>query len=185
MKNFKAIILIIISIILTPLASACSKNDSGIDDSYGDFVGVAFYQKTSDNHYERYRKSPAQANNLIVTKDNKISYTEKTESLFYIYSTDKITSSTSSENLITNTISENFKIESPKIYFNLERISENTNILIYYIYKTSDSTYMLLFQKEVTGIVNEETTIELAIKSDEFNQVVLTLSTNLASREKY
>ena len=115
MKNFKAIILIIISIILTPLASACSKNDSGIDDSYGDFVGVAFYQKTSDNHYERYRKSPAQANNLIVTKDNKISYTEKTESLFYIYSTDKITSSTSSENLITNTISENFKIDGRKI----------------------------------------------------------------------
>ncbi len=185
MKNFKAIILIIISIILTPLASACSKNDSGIDDSYGDFVGVAFYQKTSDNHYERYRKSPAQANNLIVTKDNKISYTEKTESLFYIYSTDKITSSTNSENLITNTISENFKIESQKIYFNLERISENTNILIYYIYKTSDSTYMLLFQKEVSGIENEETTIELTIKSDEFNQVVLTLSTNLASREKY
>lgn len=185
MKNIKAIILIIISIILTPLASACSKNDNNIDDSYGDFVGVAFYQKTSDNHYERYRKSPTQANNLIVTKDNKISYTEKTESLFYIYSTHKITSSTSSENLITNTISENFKIDGQKIYFNLERISENTNILIYYIYKTSDSTYMLLFQKEVTDIANGETTIELAIKTDEFNQVVLTLSTNLASRKKY
>lgn len=186
MKHLKLILSIIFSIFITLSVSACSKND---DDDFVDnteFVGIAFYQKAEENnYYSRYKKNPAQINDLIVTRNNEIAYTEKIDYLFYFYCKNKISSSTKSSDFLSNTTASNFKIENNSLSLSIERISEPTDVLIYFIYKNEDGSYKFSFQKEVTNLNAENTEIELEISNEDFSKIHLTLSTNLTSSKNY
>lgn len=184
MIKIKRFINITLCFVMAFLFAACSdkNNDSTASTT---FVGIAVFQNSIENtKWESVNKDKTLINNIIETKDNKISYTADPAFLFYVYTQNEINSNTQDSEFISNTTKDIVSISNRKISFTFERIAEDTDILIYFIYKTSDG-YFLKFIKEQSNISSSSETISLDIESDNFDTVELNLKVNLSVKEKY
>ena len=164
--------------------SACSKQNNKTNTKV--FVGIAIYQKVENNlNWSKFTAKPSAINNLISTENNKIKVDENPALLFYIYSQNKITTATTDDTFISNTTKDKVSIKDNTISFRFERIIENTEILIYYIYKLEDNSYYLEFQDTKTNISNSTEMFEIEIKHNLFSKIKLTLETNLTIKDEY
>ena len=62
---------------------------------------------------------------------------------------------------------------------------EDTEILIYYIFKLEDNTYYLEYKETKENILSETETFELGITHNLLSKVTLTLETNLTIKKEY
>ena len=184
MKRFKIIIAVIISIILPFSFSGCSKPETENDARI--FVGLAIYQKLDgDLNWSKFKAKPSAINNIILTEEDKIVTSEEPELLFYVYTQNEITSNTTDNNYISNTTKDEVTIKDNEINFRFERIIEDTEILIYYIYKLEDNTYYLEYKEIKNNIKNNTENFELDITHSLFSKINLTLETNLSIKKEY
>ena len=121
---------------------------------------------------------------MIETKDNKLVYSENQEFLFYVYSQNEITSIFNDSDFISNTTRDVVEIKNNTLNFTLERIAENTDVLVYFIYKNNDG-YFLKFIQEENNISKETETINMEINNPHFNKVQLILDVNLSVKKEY
>lgn len=144
------------------------------------FVGIAFYQNSSENNkWSVVKNNKSIINNMIETKNNKIVYNENPEFLFYIYSQNEINLETKDSDYISNTTRNAVTLTDQTLTFTLERLAEDTDVLIYFIYKDKDS-YYLKFIKEQEHITSESETILINLSNNKFTQISLTLKINLS-----
>jgi hypothetical protein len=184
MKRFKIIIAVLISIILPFSFLGCSKSETENDTRI--FVGIAIYQKLNSNlNWSKFSAKPNAINNIVSTKDDKIVVDEEPELLFYVYTQNEITSSTTDKDFISNTTKDTVTVRDSAINFRFERMIEDTEILIYYIYKLEDNTYYLEYQETKTNIKNETESFEFNITHSLFSKINLTLETNLSIKKEY
>lgn len=163
---------------------ACSKPNDEKDTKI--FVGIAIYQKLDNNlNWSKFTAKPNAINNIISTENNKIILDENPELLFYVYTQNEITSKTSDSDFISNTTKDTVSIKDSKINFRFERMLEDTEILIYYIYKLEDNTYYLEYKESKSDITKETENFELDITHDLFSKIKLTLETNLTIKKEY
>lgn len=184
MKRFKIIIAVLISIILPFSFLGCSKSETENDARI--FVGIAIYQKLNSNlNWSKFSAKPNAINNIVSTKDDKIVVDEEPELLFYVYTQNEITSSTTDKDFISNTTKDIVTINNNTINFRFERMVEDTEILIYYIFKLEDNTYYLEYKELKENVSNETESFELNITHNLFSKINLTLETNLAIKKEY
>ena len=184
MKRFKIIIAVLISIILPFSFSGCTKSETENDARI--FVGLAIYQKLDgDLNWSKFKSKPSAINNIISTEEDKIVTSEEPELLFYVYTQNEITSNTTDSDYISNTTKDEVTIKDNKINFRFERMIEDTEILIYYIYKLEDDTYYLEYKEIKTNIKNNTENFELDITHSLFSKINLTLETNLSIKKEY
>ena len=184
MKCLKTILIVLLVAFLPFLYSACSNKDDNKDSKV--FVGVAIYQKLDGNlNWEKFSNKPNAVNNLISTQDNKIALDEEPELLFFVYSQNTITSSTTDENFISNTTRDEVTIKNDSLSFRLERIIEDTDIMIYYIYKLKNGDYYLEYKDTKSGLSKETEYFELDLTNNTFSKIKLTLETNLTIKDEY
>lgn len=184
MKRFKIIIAVLISIILPFSFSGCSKSETENDTRI--FVGLAIYQKLDgDLNWSKFKAKPSAINNIISTEEDKIVTSEEPELLFYVYTQNEITSKTTDSDYISNTTKDEVTIKNNKINFRFERMIEDTEILIYYIYKLEDDTYYLEYKEIKSNIKNNTENFELDITHSLFTKINLTLETNLSIKKEY
>ena len=182
MKKLLKYISIAMSFVLLFLVSACTNNNSDPDI---DFVGIAIFQNSVENNkWNSIKQDKTLINNIIETKDNKIVYDADPEFLFFIYSQESISSYTKNSDYISNTTRDEVEITENKIKFTIERIAEDTDILIYFIYKI-DGEYYLKFVKEAENISSDSKTIILDIDNDHFDKIELNLEINLSTKKEY
>ncbi len=184
MKNIKQIItLILISFLLPFSLVACSDNS---DDNNKLFVGVAIYQKQENNlNWAKFNAKPNAINNIISTEDNKIKLEDELEPLFFVYSINEIPSTIKDSDFISNTTRDKVKLNNNTLSFRLERIIEDTEILIYFIYKLESGDYYLEYKEIKTNISKSTEMFELSIINDNFSKINLTLETNLTINDEY
>lgn len=164
---------------------ACSKNKEKETETKI-FVGVAIYQNLNNQlNWSKFKENPNSINNIISTENNKITLDENPELLFYVYTQNEITSSTSDSDFISNTTKDTVSIKDSKINFRFERIIEDTEVLIYYIYKHKDNSYYLEYKESKSDISKETENFELDITHDLFSKIKLTLETNLTIKNEY
>ena len=184
MKRFKIIIAVLISIILPFSFLGCSKSETENDARI--FVGIAIYQKLNSNlNWSKFSAKPNAINNIVSTKDDKIVVDEEPELLFYVYTQNEITSSTTDKDFISNTTKDTVTINNNTINFRFERMVEDTEILIYYIFKLEDNTYYLEYKESKENVSNETETFKLNITHNLFSKINLTLETNLTIKKEY
>lgn len=173
----------ILCLILISFCSACIQSPA--KSSNAKFVGIAIYQNSVENSkWENIIDDESLINHLIETEDDKIVYDQDPEFLFYVYSQNEITNDTKDSDYISNTTKDKVILESQTLKFTIERLAEETDILIYFIYKIDDE-YYLEFVKAQDNISNESETISLEIENDYFNQIELNLKINLSVKEEY
>lgn len=184
MKYLKHIITIILITILLPFSSfACSDKN---DDDENIFVGIAIYQKIENNlNWSKFNAKHSAINNLISTKNDKIEIDENPELLFVIYSQNEITSTSKDNDFISNTTRDKVEIKDNTLSFRFERIIEDTDILIYFIYKLESGDYYLEYKESKTNLSHDTETFELNIKNDNFSKIKLSLETNLTIKDEY
>lgn len=181
--NFKKIIYFAFCLLILCFSCSCTPNNPTYDDA--NLVGVAIYQNAPENNkWNVVENNKSIINNLIETKENKIVYNENPEFLFFIYSQNILNNSSKNTDFISNTTRDNVYFEDSILTFNIERIAEPTDILIYFVYK-ENNTYYLKFIKEVNNISNEIASIVLKTKHPNFTAINLTLSTNLSVKKEY
>jgi len=184
MKRFKIIIAVLISIILPFSFLGCSKSETENDARI--FVGLAIYQKLDGNlNWSKFKAKPSAINNIISTEEDKIVTSEEPELLFYVYTQNEITSNTTGSDYISNTTKDEVVINDNKINFRFERMIEDTEILIYYIYKLEDNTYYLEYKEIKSNIKNNTENFELDITHSLFSKISLTLETNISIKKEY
>ena len=105
--------------------------------------------------------------------------------LFYIYTQNEITSSTTDSDFISNTTKDEVSIDNHIINFRFERIIEDTEILIYYIYKLEDNSYYFEYKEAKNNITDKTENFELDITHNLFSKIKLTLETNLTIKNEY
>ena len=182
--NLRKIINAFLCLILIFLSSACSKKNKNIT-SESSFVGIAFFQNSTENaKWNNIKQDPSLINNIIETNDDKITYSDDPAFLFYVYTNESINKNTKDESFISNTTKDLIIIENSTITFNLERIAENTEVLIYFIYKI-DEKYYLKFVKHQDNISEGSETIILDIDHEDLEKVKLVLNVNLSTKEEY
>lgn len=184
MKQLKILLIVFLSVIFPFITSACSNKDPIPETK--DFVGIAYYQKLDGNlNWTKFSKKPNAINNIISTKDNKIVLDEDPELLFFIYTQNKITQNTTNSDFLSNTTRDSISISNNTISFRAERMIEDTEILIYYIYKLKDSTYYLEYKETKINITKTTENFEFEITHELFSKITLTLETNLTINSKY
>lgn len=186
MKIIKRILTLCMILISVTIFAGCKNNNNNDSTSAKEFVGVAIFQNQEINkNWTKIKNNPAAINNYVSTKENKLVLSDNASFLFYAYSQDKITSETNLDNLITNTTIANAKISSNTFSIEMERIAEETDILTYYIYKLEDDTFYLEYARETDNITNASQKINLNLKSEYFNNIKLTVKTNVTTSKKY
>ena len=184
MKNFKTFISIILIALIFPLSCLACSNKKDEDKKI--FVGIAIYQKIQNNlNWSKFTAKHSAINNIISTSEDKISVDEEPELLFYVYNQKEITSTINDDDFISNTTRDKVKLNDGTLSFRLERIIEDTEILIYYIYKLHSGNYYLEYKDSKNNITNETETIELDITNNNFSKIKLTLETNLTIKDEY
>lgn len=184
MIKFKKIISLLICVIAVVFVSACSPDKNNAS-SQSEFVGVAIFQNSIENtKWKAINKDKTLVNNIIETNDNKIIYSDDPAFLFYVYTQDSIGLETKDSSFLSNTTREKVLISDNKITFTFERLAEDTDILIYFVYKTTDG-YYLKFIKSEDNISQDSETILLDIQHSNFTQVELNLKINLSINDKY
>lgn len=184
MKYLKSILIVLLVAILPFSVLACSdKND---DKNTKVFVGIAIYQKLDGNlNWEKFNNKPNAVNNLISTINDKIVLDEEPELLFFVYSQNEITSNTTDKDFISNTTKDKVTIKDNTLSFRLERIIEDTEILVYYIYKLNSSDYYLEYKDSKSNITNETEVFEFDTTNNHFSKIKITLETNLTIKDEY
>lgn len=183
MKRLKTILALIIAALLPTTFSACSKPN---EPSTKKFVGIAIYQNLNDNlNWSKFNEKHNSINNIISTKDNKINVDEEPTLLFFIYCQNEITSTLNDDAFISNTKRDCVELKDKNLSFRFERIIEDTDILIYYIYKLNTGDYYLDYKDSKSNITNETEIIELEIENTSFTNIKLTLETNLTIKDEY
>ena len=186
MKKINNILAILMILILPFSIAACSKETEKRNNDTKIFVGIAIYQKLNENlNWSRFNEKPSTINNIISTKDNKIILNENPELLFYIYSQNKITESTIDENFITNTQKETVLIKDNSINFTMARIIEDTEILVYYIYKLEDNSYYLEYYGKKENISKDSESFDFDISHKLFSNIKLSIKKNLSIKKEY
>ena len=176
--KFKKLITFVLCMLISLFSTACLSANQKNSNPY--FVGVAFYQSSHENNkWNTVKNNTSIINNMIETKDDKIVYNENPEFLFYVYSQNAISPNTEDRDYISNTTRKPVTLSNKILTFTLERLAEETDILIYFIYKDKNS-YYLKFIKEQANITNESETITLNISDKDFTQIRLTLKINLS-----
>lgn len=182
--KIKRIINIFLCVLLLFISSACSTKDTATESS-AKFVGIAIYQNSTENSkWNNIKDDTSLINNMIETKDNKLVYSDNQEFLFYVYSQNEITSIFNDSDFISNTTRDVVEIKNNTLIFTLERIAENTDVLVYFIYKNDDG-YFLKFIQEENNISKETETINMEINNPHFNKVQLILDVNLSVKKEY
>ena len=185
MKNLKSIFVILLATIIPFSFSACSKNKPK-ETEIKKFVGVAIYQNLNNQlNWSKFIEKPNAINNIISTENDKIVVDENPELLFYVYTQNEITSQTIDSDYISNTTRNDILIKDNQITFHIERIFEDTDVLIYYIYKLENATYFLEYQTTKTNINAESESFDIDITHDLFSTVELKLETNLSIKKEY
>ena len=162
----------------------CSKSNNEKDTKI--FVGIAIYQKLDNNlNWSKFSAKPNAINGIISTEENKIVLDEEPELLFYVYTQNEITSNTANTDYISNTTKDTVTVSDSAINFRFERMIEDTEILIYYIYKLEDNTYYLEYQETKTNIKNKTESFEFNVTHSLFSKINLTLETNLSIKKEY
>ena len=183
MKHIKILLILVLSLIIPFSGLACSKSE---EPDTKKFVGIAIYQKLDGNlNWSKFSAKPNAINNIISTKDDKIILDEEPELLFYVYTQNEISSNTSDKDFISNTTKDTVTIKNNAINFRFERMVEDTEILIYYIFKLEDNTYYLEYKETKENISSETETFELGITHNLLSKVNLTLETNLTIKKEY
>lgn len=186
MKIIKSILTLCMILISVTVFAGCKNNTNNDNESAKAFVGIAIFQNQEINkNWKKIKNNPIAINNYVSTKDNKLVLSDNANFLFYAYSQDKITSETNLNNLITNTKVANAKISSNTLSVEMERIAEETDILTYYIYKLEDNTFYLEYATKTDNITNASQKINLNLKTEDFNNIKLTVKTNLTTLKKY
>lgn len=184
MKCLKTILIVLLVAFLPFLYSACSKKDDNQESKV--FVGIAIYQRLDGNlNWEKFNNKQNAVNNLISTQNNKIALDEEPELLFFVYSQSTITSNTTDDDFISNTTRDKVTIKDDSLSFRLERIIEDTDIMIYYIYKLKNGDYYLEYKDTKTGLSKETEYFELDLTNNTFSKIKLTLETNLTIKDEY
>lgn len=184
MKNFKTLLSIILIALILPISCLACSNKNDEDEKI--FVGIAIYQKIQNNlNWSKFNAKHSAINNIISTSEDKISVNEEPELLFYIYSQKEITSNINDDDFISNTTRDKVKLNDGTLSFRLERIIEDTEILIYYIFKLDSGDYYLEYKDSKTNITNKTETINLDITNSNFSKIKLTLETNLTIKDEY
>ena len=166
------------------VSSACSPANINKEPKY-EFVGIAIYQNSKENtKWINVKNDPSLINNMIETQDDKIVYKDEPAFLFYLYTQAAISTSTLNDSYISNTTRDEVTINNNTINFKMERIYEQTDVLIYFVYKNKDS-YHLNFIKEQDNISNESETIVIDIENESFNKVKIDLEINLSTKKEY
>ena len=174
---------ICLCLIMISFFAACSYSPSNSSNSK--FVGIAIFQSSVENSkWDNIKDDESLINHLIETDDDKIVYDQDPEFLFYIYTQNEITNNTKDSDYISNTTRDKVLLDNQTLTFTFERLAEETDILIYYIYKIDDE-YYLEFIKSQDNISNESETISLDIDNDYFNKIELNLKINLSVKEEY
>ena len=164
---------------------ACSKKKSEPTETK-QFVGIAIYQKLNENlNWSKFSEKPNAINNIISTKDNKIEVDENPELLFYVYSQNEITTNLSNSDFISNTTIDTVSIKDNTLSFRFERIIEDTEILVYYIYKLKTNDYYLEYISTKSNITKDSESFEFDISNNSFQKIKLTLETNLTIKKEY
>ena len=186
MKNLKNILAIFMILILPFSFIACSNKTDNNDKSTKIFVGIAIYQKLNGSlNWSKFNEKPSTVNNIISTKNNKIILDEDPELLFFIYSQNEITGSTKDENFITNTQKETVSIKDNSINFTIARIIEDTEILVYYIYKLENNSYYLEYYGKKDNVSKDSESFTFEISHDLFSNINLKLEKNLSIKKEY
>ena len=187
MKYIKFLISMILTVAISFSFSACSNSKENLEEPFEKiFVGLAIYQKLDNNlNWKKFNEKHNSINNLVSTINNEFTFDEDPSLLFYIYSKDEITSATSDSKFISNTVKDKVHIQNDCISFRFERIVEDTDILIYLIYKLEDSSYYLEYLNSKQNLTNETETIELNFTHKTFSKINLTLETKLSISETY
>lgn len=170
-------------IISTSVCCSCKPNqdDKNIK---RDFYGVAFYQKIDgDSSWSTIKNKPSKATNLITTVDDEIIYSDFPATLFYVYSKTTITQNTDANCFTTNTTINQTLIKDNQICFEIEKILECSEMLIYFIYKSNNSYYLSFISYE-TNITNG-TELEFQLQDNAISKVKITFKDNLSKNEKY
>lgn len=184
MKYLKLLLAFLLAVVFPMTAIACSNKSESSENKI--FVGIAFYQKLEDNlNWSKFNAKPNAINNIISTKDNKLVLDENPELLFYVYTQNEITSNTTDSDFISNTTKDNISITNNTLSFRLERIVEDTEILIYYIYKLKDNSYYLEYKETKASITKATENFDLEINHSLFNKITLKLETNLTIKNEY
>ena len=184
MKYLKLLLAFLFAVVFPVSAIACSNKSENSENKI--FVGIAFYQKLENNlNWTKFNGKPNTINNIISTKDNKLVLDENPELLFYIYTQNEITSNTTDADFISNTTKDEVSISNNTMSFRLERMIEDTEILIYYIYKLKDNSYYLEYKETKTSITKATENFELEITHPLINKITLTLETNLTIKNEY
>ena len=184
MKQIKTLLCLIISAIFILPISGCKNPENDKDAKI--FVGIAIYQKLDNNlNWSKFSAKPNAINGIISTEENKIVLDEEPELLFFVYTQNEITSNTADTDYISNTTKDTVTVRDSAINFRFERMIEDTEILIYYIYKLEDNTYYLEYQETKTNIKNETESFEFNVTHSLFSKINLTLETNLSIKKEY
>lgn len=165
-----------------PTAFACKPKEEEPEPK--PIYGIAVYQKdNADKMWNTYLSKPNKINNLILTENDEIIYDDMPSLLLFVYSKSEITPESKPEDFLTNTTMSNPIIDNNKIEFEIEKGLEVKEILIYYIYK-SEETYYLVFAKHETNIT-DSSQIELEPENNLTTKIKVTLKNNLSTTEKY
>jgi len=185
MKKFTLNLVLVIMFALTCFMASCSKpNEQEVKKPK--LVGFAIFQNLSINdRWEKVKNEPSKINDYITTENDKLKYNGSINFLFYVYSQNKITTQTTKESFDTNTTVGEIEINTNTISIEFERILEDTDILVYLVYKLSDESYYLDFVNEYDNITEASTIIEFQLTNAIANNVKLILKTNLSINEEY
>lgn len=185
MKKLKSIIMVLVILIMV-FVSACSKtNNDNNETSDKTFAGIAIYQNSSSNkNYSKIQSNANYINKIISTEDDKILYEEDPEFLFYIYEPNGITDGINKDNFISNTTNL-ISLEDNILNITMERIFEDTDILIFSIYKNNKGKYSLELIGEEKNITQAIQSFEFDFIHNKFDKIKLTLKTNMSVNEKY
>ena len=123
---------IIMCFVIMLIVSACSPKINN-KETEASFVGIAIYQNSAENNkWKTIKQDTSLINNIIETRDDKIIYLEDPAFLFFVYTQKAIETNTKDSDFISNTTKDQVLITNNTISFTLERIVEDTDVLIYF-----------------------------------------------------
>lgn len=168
--------------IIMPTTLACKPKEEQPEPK--PIYGIAVYQKDShDKMWNTYLEKQNKANKLILTENDLIVYEDIPSLLLFVYSKSEITPESKPEDFLTNTTMKNPIIGNNKIEFEIEKGLEVNEILIYYIYK-SEETYYLVFDRHLTNVA-DGTALELKPENSSISKITIKFRNNISTTEKY
>lgn len=187
MKKVKTIIAVCLIVLFGTITTGCDLGAINPKLKTPTFVGVAIYQKISDEDekWQIIKHDHTEINTYISTQDNELNVSSTLPSLFYIYKKQDDADISNKENYLTNTTLKEIQLEDETLCFEFERINEDTQIYIYSIYRLSDRSYYLDYEKEIENATDNSIEILINNKKDKFDKIKLIIKTNLSSTEEY